>query len=337
MNHKQKLGYMALGAGILALGIIIGQWTTPPIEAQNNGTFDEIICRKLWVVDENDKAAILLSSDKEGRGVTAYDENGKPAIYLASDKAGSLVAVYDKQEKAAIVLSSFFGSGTVKCRGLKVVNEEGKPLVELDSSGLGKGGGTVKVFDEYGVSVGLITGEKGNSLGRFDKIESRELEVHDKIKTGQITVVNWHGEPAIELGEHRLVVYSSDGKERVSLNNLGRISAYDEHGKVGISLSSDTIRNAIDIHGIHDKNQETGITLSTTESGSEIDIRGKHGINGVRLAGSSDYGNGVVVYKLYDHYEYPRVYLGSGITFGGIAFDGVTVVDKERNVEWKAP
>ena len=25
MNHKQKLGYMALGAGVLAIGIIIGQ------------------------------------------------------------------------------------------------------------------------------------------------------------------------------------------------------------------------------------------------------------------------------------------------------------------------
>ena len=29
MNHKQKLGYMALGAGIMALGIIIGQVITP--------------------------------------------------------------------------------------------------------------------------------------------------------------------------------------------------------------------------------------------------------------------------------------------------------------------
>ena len=29
MNHKQKLGYMAIGAGILAIGIIIGQIITP--------------------------------------------------------------------------------------------------------------------------------------------------------------------------------------------------------------------------------------------------------------------------------------------------------------------
>ena len=51
MNHKQKLGYMALGAGILALGIIIGQWGTPDIEAQSNGVFDEITCRKNLIID----------------------------------------------------------------------------------------------------------------------------------------------------------------------------------------------------------------------------------------------------------------------------------------------
>ena len=36
MNQKQKLGYMVLGAWIMALGIIIGQLViTPNIEAQS--------------------------------------------------------------------------------------------------------------------------------------------------------------------------------------------------------------------------------------------------------------------------------------------------------------
>ena len=29
MNHKQKLGYTLLGAGIMAVGITIGQFVTP--------------------------------------------------------------------------------------------------------------------------------------------------------------------------------------------------------------------------------------------------------------------------------------------------------------------
>ncbi len=56
VNHKQKLGYMALGAGILALGIIIGQWGTPDIEAQSNGVFDEITSRR------NYKVSLTLSA-----------------------------------------------------------------------------------------------------------------------------------------------------------------------------------------------------------------------------------------------------------------------------------
>ena len=53
MNYKQKLGYMALGAVILAVGITIGQFVTPNIEAQSNGVFDTITCRELRFVGEN--------------------------------------------------------------------------------------------------------------------------------------------------------------------------------------------------------------------------------------------------------------------------------------------
>ena len=53
MNNRQKLGYMALGATILAVGITIGQFVTPNIEAQNNGVFDKIVCRDLrWWIDK---------------------------------------------------------------------------------------------------------------------------------------------------------------------------------------------------------------------------------------------------------------------------------------------
>ena len=46
---------MALGAGILAVGIIIGQVVTPDIEAQSNGVFDKITCRGIGVIDKTAK------------------------------------------------------------------------------------------------------------------------------------------------------------------------------------------------------------------------------------------------------------------------------------------
>ena len=84
MNYKQKLGYMALGAGILALGIIIGQWGTPGIEAQSNGVFDEITCRSLKVVDKHGKNAIWLESNDIANGITVYDKYGKRGVILGT-------------------------------------------------------------------------------------------------------------------------------------------------------------------------------------------------------------------------------------------------------------
>ena len=84
MNYKQKLGYTFLGAGIMAVGIIIGQLVISDIEAQNNGVFNKITCRELVVVDEN----------------------GNEVIVLESREAGNIVKVYDKTRKAHIILDS---------------------------------------------------------------------------------------------------------------------------------------------------------------------------------------------------------------------------------------
>ena len=56
----QKFLYIALGAVIMALGIIIGQFVTQDIEAQANGVFDKIQCREPVVVNEHGGYAIEL-------------------------------------------------------------------------------------------------------------------------------------------------------------------------------------------------------------------------------------------------------------------------------------
>ena len=90
MNHKQKLGYMVLGAWIMAVGIIIGQFITPNIEAQSNGVFDEIQCSKLTMVDRNGKKAIVLESDKyDNNHLIIYHPQGDKAIRLWSNEAGT--------------------------------------------------------------------------------------------------------------------------------------------------------------------------------------------------------------------------------------------------------
>ena len=115
MDYKQKLGYMALGAGILALGIIIGQWGTPDIEAQSSGVFDKIICREIEVVDQDGKKAIVLQGNEKVNTVVVYGSNGNKAVELGSNKVYKFgeeienwVAVLDGEtDELAILLAAY--------------------------------------------------------------------------------------------------------------------------------------------------------------------------------------------------------------------------------------
>ena len=111
MNYKQKLGYMALGAGIMAIGIIIGQVITPNIEAQSNGVFDKITCRELEVVDQDGTPAIVLESKDYTKRLTFFDEkldqDGTPAIVLESKDYTRRLTFFDyAHEEEAIILES---------------------------------------------------------------------------------------------------------------------------------------------------------------------------------------------------------------------------------------
>ena len=104
MNHKQKLGYMALGALILAVSITIGQFVTPNIEAQNNGVFDKVVCRELEVVDKAGLVGVrLIANDKVNR-VGVFDKLG--AIAVASFEGGNGIVVNNLQGNAGILLPS---------------------------------------------------------------------------------------------------------------------------------------------------------------------------------------------------------------------------------------
>ena len=90
MNYKQKLGYMALGAGLLAVGIIIGQWGTPDIEAQSNGVFDKIACREIEVIDKDGNEAIRLYTTKHGGDIRMYSKDGRIASMGITEYGGSV-------------------------------------------------------------------------------------------------------------------------------------------------------------------------------------------------------------------------------------------------------
>ena len=141
MNHKQKLGYMLLGAAIMAIGIVIGQIITPDIEAQSNGVFDKITCLELEVIDGKGKTAAMLGSTREATGVFVFDKQGTPAVILSSSSKGNGVQVFNKQRQAVDLGSSSEGNG------LTIRDKRGRTAVSLGAS---DESGAMEVHDKWG-------------------------------------------------------------------------------------------------------------------------------------------------------------------------------------------
>ena len=103
MNYKQKLGYILFGAGIMAIGIIIGQVITPDIEAQSNGVFDKITCRELEVVDEKGERGIVLLAVGDTNAIVIGDNSpGTGRIYLSTDHGTNGITITDGAGNSAI-------------------------------------------------------------------------------------------------------------------------------------------------------------------------------------------------------------------------------------------
>ena len=127
MNHKQKLGYILLGAGVMAVGITIGQFITPQPEAQQNGYFDTILCRQLLVKNAGDdmsavmlspervlitrgeKVAVeLLASEKYGNVVRTYNpQTGKRAVTMYSMEEIAGVSIWDRRDEESFAVAMF--------------------------------------------------------------------------------------------------------------------------------------------------------------------------------------------------------------------------------------
>ena len=174
MNYKQKLGYMALGAGIRALGITIGQFITPSIEAQSKGVFDKITCREIEVVAKDGNQAISLGSNERGNGVIVYDNQGKTAFVIhSSEKRDNTLFIFNKQGKAAISLASAEGANL-----LGVMDNQGKQAVTLHSRVVG-GNGVVVVDKQGKAAAALSSSERENVVLVVDKRTGKETILGD--------------------------------------------------------------------------------------------------------------------------------------------------------------
>lgn len=102
---------MALGAGIMLVGLAVGAIVSPPLIAHGGpedlGVFGKVVCRKIEVVDEHDQTMIRLESDPSGSLVTVYNKAGEAAMSLQTSPTENSLRIYDPvEDKTAITLGS---------------------------------------------------------------------------------------------------------------------------------------------------------------------------------------------------------------------------------------
>lgn len=178
MNHKQKLGYTLLGAGIMAVGITIGQWVTPNIEAQNNSVFDKITCRELEVVDAKGNKAIVLGNDEKGSIIILVDETQEAGIVLGtSKKIGNYLRISNPTGNGIVL-------GTSKKMGnhLRISNptgKSGKSAIELTANK--DASNSIRINDKAGnIALGMIALDDDmtiNGLHIYDKTGKQSMSI----------------------------------------------------------------------------------------------------------------------------------------------------------------
>ena len=214
MNYKQKLGYMALGAGILALGIIIGQVITPDIEAQNNGVFDKITCRELEVIDKDIKTGITLTTHERG-GLFALSGKGGSVDIGTTAVRGGFVSVSGKEGKSRVTISTTDPGGRVD-----VFNNQGTPAAIMS-------------VDEYGGRITAV-GKEGIAAGAVGGAVVMDFNVYG----GRVGLVGKEGEVVAGMstvgGGGHVDVFNNQGKIRATMRvfdyDNGDFSSWDRNG-----------------------------------------------------------------------------------------------------------
>ena len=220
MNHKQKLGYMALGAGILAIGIIIGQFVTPDIEAQSNGVFDKITCREIEVIDKGGETAIRLHTTKHGGDIRLDSKDGRIATMSIDERGGSIylsgkgkgpdggiVSMYTSEDYASldvksralsdggIGMAALYDAGYLEVKGAGLF-DQGAVEIRINSRG-----GRVRVAGKGGVAA-MGTDEHGGRLDVFNRNKQFNhqaliSENNRQLNHRAVMGVNEHGNGAV--------------------------------------------------------------------------------------------------------------------------------------------
>ena len=187
MKTKQKFFYMVLG-GVLSVAVLLIGMAISPLTAERNGSFGEITCTGLMVVNSDGTPAVMLSS----LGMVSISHpDGTLAISLSrtfhDDAPGGRVSIYSKDHAGTVSMSTGKSGGYVGVYG-----KDGKGGVDISIDEHG-GRVTVRSKDETGAAV-MITGKNGGYVSVYGKDgKGRSSMEVDKYGNGAVSTWDKNG------------------------------------------------------------------------------------------------------------------------------------------------
>ena len=194
MYFKQKLAYMALGCLFTIIGYILASLSGNPVNAQSQRDkseptiIDEIVCRHLWVVNDDGKRAVSIGAGSDGGYIIVYHANSRPAVSIGTFSNGGYISVYHANSKPVVDIVTTSNGGF-----MTVNHASGENAIVMGIDDTKKEFVKVLAKDQKG-SIQLSANEYGGAMVIFNKGSQNVLQarVHDK-GGGIITTQDKHG------------------------------------------------------------------------------------------------------------------------------------------------
>ena len=145
MNFKHKLGYMFIGCLFTILGYILASLGGMTTHAQKDEqVIDEIVCRKLRVVNAAGKDVARIEADEEGNGIIgALNAAGKEVAGMVATTNGGGIAVSNRAGEGVAAIAQAKNGGEISIFNTAgelvvhiMVNEDGNGTIETYKDGL---------------------------------------------------------------------------------------------------------------------------------------------------------------------------------------------------------
>ena len=366
MNFKQKLAYMAIGcvftlAGYFLATLGAGGFNPQNATAQDNTkqVIDEIITRKLKVVNSEGKTIAILGESLNGSGGYLYINNTNDKLVAGigvSHRNSGFLSIRNKNGKPIAALSASVVDGAL----LTLRNKNGESFAYLSEDKNGNGalsifnktsGSRVGCdFDKNGDGRMFITNKSGKVVAALGAIDEH----------GSLVIGNKEGDPLMgynfnKNGDGRLFIGNKSGKPVVGLGALdghGTLLISNKSGKfvagLGVEDNAGILsianKNEIEVATlkagfgdsgtlyIRDKDGQIAAELAANTTGRYLPSvqrgRERDGEKGVSL-GSHDHGTGGTGFlSIYNKNGFEVATLGTSTTDSGI----LSIYNKEKKI-----